>query len=290
MNNMQSDSIWAAAMKDMRQPGHAQQPSVLDILDHHMPPAHLHEIFAANAADIASAFGLAQILAHGLGAQLAESDHMERAAKARPCFWVRAAGRAQLPPLHAPGMADMGHDVGDYYQVHAPDALAALRAGADIARCGGVGMVVIEIAGHPKILDLTATRRLALAAEKNGTSVILLRVDARPMPSAAYSRWQTSAAPSRALPANAPGGPCFDMELLRHRKFMGGITARLEWDSAERKFRQMMMDKDSDKKTDSEKNSGRKIRANAGGDKTAFGHISALSARQSPHPVRQSAA
>ena len=67
------------------------------------------------------------------------------------------------------------------------------------------------------LLDLTASRRLALAAEQSGVTLLMLRLEAEPVPSAADTRWAVSAAPSQALEANAPGPPQLEIELLRRR-------------------------------------------------------------------------
>jgi protein ImuA len=86
-------------------------------------------------------------------------------------------------------------------------------------------------------LDLTASRRLSLAAEKSGVPLLLLRMNAEPVPSAAETRWRVAAAPSHALPGNAPGMPCFDVELLRCRSRPAGQSWRLEWDRDRKLFR-----------------------------------------------------
>src|SRR5690606_33522627 len=91
------------------------------------------------------------------------------------------------------------------------------RAGVDALRCNELGVVVIELWGDPPALDLTASRRLALAAETSGVSALLLRMGAAAGPSAARTRWQVSAAPSVPLAANAPGYPGWNIELLRQR-------------------------------------------------------------------------
>ncbi len=91
--------------------------------------------------------------------------------------------------------------------------------------------------GRMPELDLTASRRLLLAAKQSGVSLLLLRVDAMPMASAAETRWQVTAAPSRALAANAPGAPCFDVKLLRCRSRPAGQSWRLEWDRDRKLFR-----------------------------------------------------
>src|SRR3546814_10143689 len=64
-----------------------------------------------------------------------------------------------------------------------PDPLAVLRAAADVVRCPEAGVAVVELWRNPRQLDLTASRRLALAAETSGVTVLLLRVSALPAPS-----------------------------------------------------------------------------------------------------------
>jgi protein ImuA len=143
----------------------------------------------------------------------------------------RAGGR-----LCAAGLAELGFDPDRLIQISAPDTLAVLRAGADSVKCGQVGAVVIEPWGKAPLLDLTASRRLSMAAAASGVLTLMLRVDAVPVPSAAQTRWEVASAPSAPLAACAPGFPAFDISLLRHRGGISGLAARLEWNRDERKF------------------------------------------------------
>ncbi|HXG80733.1 MAG TPA: hypothetical protein VNJ05_02925 [Sphingomicrobium sp.] len=179
--------------------------------------AALHEIYAASTSDATSAAAFALLLAW-------------RASKGRPILWVREEANVRhngKPYGH--GLADLGIAPTALFLVDAPDTIAALRAGADISRCGAVGAVIIEPVGKAPALDLTASRRLSLAAGQTGVMALVLRTGAQPVPSAAHTRWQVASAPSTPLPANAPGSPAFDVTLLRHRRGIAGIDARLEW-------------------------------------------------------------
>lgn len=181
--------------------------------------AALHEVFAAESDDSAAASAFATMLAL-------------RAAPATPTiFWVREE-RAERSGgrLYAPGLIDLGADPAHIIGVQAADARAALRTGADIARCDAVGVVIIELYGKVPLLDLTASRRLSLAAAKSGVLTLLVRVSATPQPSAAQTRWQVRAAPSAPNPANAPGHPALMIELLRHRGGVPGFATQIEWD------------------------------------------------------------
>jgi protein ImuA len=224
-----------AAQLEHKQSGDFR-PDISTILHDHLPLDRLHEIFAATAADAASALAFMQLLSQSL---LIDKVGVP------PCFLIRLTspeiGASQigpsLPRVDAVGLNSLGLDPAGYLQVHAPDIRAMLCAAADIARCPAAGAVLLEVHGNPRLVDLTATRRLALAAEKSGVIVLLLRINANPTPSAAYSRWQIRSAASQPLPGNAPGFARFAVEMLRHRKFMAASTALLEWDHEQHRFR-----------------------------------------------------
>lgn len=145
--------------------------------------------------------------------------------------WVRDDPAERLGgKLHGEGLGELGIDPARVLIVRPSDTLGLLRAGADIVKCSGVGAVVLEPRGKAAMVDLTASRRLSLAAAKSGVTVFLLRIGSDPMPSAAQTRWRVAAAPSEPLPGNAPGPPAFDIDLLRHRGGIEGVTARIAWD------------------------------------------------------------
>ncbi|MFT6474113.1 hypothetical protein [Qipengyuania profunda] len=107
------------------------------------------------------------------------------------------------------------------------DALFALEEGL---RCRDLAFVVGEIAGNPKALDFTASRRLTLAGEKHGVPLFLVRIDAARDLSSARMRWEIASAPSAAphWNAQAPGLPRWQAELFRARAHAPG-----EWLLAE---------------------------------------------------------
>ena len=191
--------------------------------------AALHELLAGGVADQPAAVAVALGLAG-------------RAAQGRPLLWVRqdAQGMAMGRP-HPPGLAELGLDPAQLLLVRTADAMATLRAGADGARCAALGAVLIEPFGAPRQLDLTASRRLSLAAQATGVFTLLLRgLPATPgaaTPSAAQTRWLVASRPSRALAANAPGPPAAGLRLLRHRRGLGEQEWHVEWDCEQRAFR-----------------------------------------------------
>lgn len=190
----------------------------------------LHEVFARSPADSVAAAGFSAMLAIRVPGEI---------------IWLRQARTARSVP-YPPGLAEIGLDPARLVLVTLPDVTALLRAAADAVRCPGVGVVMVSVAGNPRLLDLTATRRLALAAERTGATVLLTRVAAKENPSAARTRWRVAAAPSAPLAGMAPGAPLAGMapgaptlrlELPRRR---GGPPAGpwvMEWDRAERCLR-----------------------------------------------------
>jgi len=185
----------------------------------------VHEIHArAGDAGAVSGFGLA---AAALAAQ------------ARAVLWVCPKfGSLEAGRPYGPGLHEYGIDPADFIIASTRSDMETLQAALEGARCAGLGAVLVEIWGDPGALDLTATRRLALACEASGARVFLLRVGARLLhPSVAHARWRVTPAPSRALAAKAPGAPAFLARLERHRGGWPEQTFYLEWDRDARELR-----------------------------------------------------
>jgi protein ImuA len=127
----------------------------------------------------------------------------------RPWLWVQ-----DLPP-------GLRHRLIHVAAKTPEDALFALEEGL---RCRDLAFVVGEIAGNPKALGFTASRRLSLATEKHGTPLWLIRIDAARDLSSARMRWNVCAAPS--VPprwnAQASGPPAWHAELFRARNHPPG--------------------------------------------------------------------
>ena len=195
------------------------------------PAAQLHEIYGTEAEDGPAATGFAVALAlagHGRGCATA------------PILWVRQQGRGD-GRLHATGLLDLGLAPDALVLAEVPDPAALLRVAADAARCSGLGTVIVETHGRVPGLDLTATRRLMLAAEASGVTVLSVRLAAQVEPSAAASRWGIAAMPSRTLPGDvfgtpAPGRPAFLVECLRRRGGPAGTRWPVEWNRETRHF------------------------------------------------------
>ena len=143
--------------------------------------------------------------------------------RGKPLLWVQErmaileAGRVYPPGLPFP----------DIIHVEARDARAALWAMEEGLRCAALGAVIGELWGDPRALDFTATRRLAVAAEKSGVAAWLVRLGRTPNLSGARMRWRVASAPSLAntFDPRAPGAAAWDAELFRARGFAPGRWA-----------------------------------------------------------------
>jgi len=134
---------------------------------------------------------------------------------AKPLLWVqdrmaiRESGR-----IHPPGLPSQ-----NLIHVTARDAKDALWAMEEGVRCAALSAVIGELWGDPRALDFTATRRLAVAAERSGVACWLVRLGGTANLSGARMRWRIASAPSLTHPLDprAPGLPTWDADLFRAR-------------------------------------------------------------------------
>lgn len=216
--------------KEVFASGHA---SLDAYLDGGFQRGQLHEIFAKTAEDNGSATNFAAMVALcGL-----EQD--------KGILWLRTIGAMRKGGrFHPAGLVELGGDPGALFMAVAPDDKALLQSASDALRCDAFGVVIVECWGSPSILDLTACRRLTLAAGRSGVTAIMLRLDAREQHSTASTRWSVGTATSTPLTANAPGHPTFDLSLLRRRAGPSDKSWLVEWDRDERSFRRCVQAQD----------------------------------------------
>ncbi|MGB3407219.1 MAG: hypothetical protein WBA67_06960 [Jannaschia sp.] len=157
------------------------------------------------------------------GMVLAQLDALGR--QGGPILWVqdrRAAQEGGLP--YARGIAGVtGLDM-PILRVAARTAAEALWAMEEGLECAALSAVIGEIWGSPKVLDFTATKRLALRSGRSGVPLWLLRPDSEPALSVAPDRWRVESAPSstNTLDPRAPGAAQWMAELFRSRRTRPG--------------------------------------------------------------------
>ena len=190
-----------------RQPGQPPAPLGLAPLDAALPGGGLAR--GAVHAVIGSAAGAFAVLVTGRidGAVL---------------WCVDAGARAGL---YGPGLAALGLDPARLIVARCVDRTDMLWAMEEGLRCPALAMVIGEPSGA---LDLTASRRLQLAAEAGGGLGLVLGRDGESLaPNALESRWRINAAPSR-----AGWGWRVTLERCRGAAAAAGGQWMVEWDEA----------------------------------------------------------
>jgi protein ImuA len=166
-------------------------------------------------AGVAVGFGLA------LAAQTLSATSAARAA----VLWVReAAAVVETGAAYAPGLAAFGLSPDHLVIVEARTPVDALRAALEGARCAALSAVVLETVAP---IDLTASRRLKLAAEKSGVAVVLVRLGGHGEPNAAQIRWRVQAAPQA---PDRMRRTAFEMIVLKSPSGLDGRSCIVEWD------------------------------------------------------------
>jgi protein ImuA len=123
------------------------------------------------------------------------------AAQAGGLVWIRLSGADGFGAPWPPGLAAFGVDASRTVFVRVARAGDALWAGEEALRTPGLAAVILEAGAK---LDLTAARRLQLAAEAGGAFGLVLRPARHEALALARSRWRLAAAPS-AIPDWAQG-------------------------------------------------------------------------------------
>ena len=135
----------------------------------------------------------------------------------KPWLWVQERmAILESGRLYPPGL---GTNARQLIHVTARDAREALWTMEEGLRCGHLGAVIGELYGDPQALDFTATRRLAVAAERHGVAAIFIRLGGHANLSGARLRWRIASSPSLAhmLNPKAPGVAAWEAELFRAR-------------------------------------------------------------------------
>lgn len=125
-----------------------------------------------------------------------------------------------------PGLVSFGLQPDRICFLDLPREKDVLWAAEEALRCKPVTAVVAEISN----IDLTASRRLQLAAEQSGAPAFLMRLNPKSLgATASVTRWRIKPLPSTA-PDGLPGVgfPAFEVELIKVR---GGRTGQwmMEW-------------------------------------------------------------
>ena len=181
----------------------------------------LHEVFAMTGHEV-SATGFVM----GLALRVVKTKHL---------LWIgQDFSTQEFGRLSPTGLFELGVDPARVLFLSTVNAGDGLRAANDALSCATLGAVVLEISGRPKVLDLVASRRLALAATQKSVTAFLLRLGAEPDASTAETRWLVGATASKEKDGDW-GYPAFEVSLIRNRHGKTGHWF-MEWNCDQRIF------------------------------------------------------
>ena len=182
----------------------------------------LHEIAAADHRSCPAALGFLLALTSTIYGGPEPAVRPRRA-----ILWPLAKQMHAFGTPYAPGLRFFGLDPSRIVLVRCLTARDCLWAMEEGLRLGGVAAV---IGARTKAMDLTASRRLQLAAEQSATPVFLVRNYNDSTPSAAVTRWCIAPAPSVRDEFGFAKNACFRVALEYAR---GGKMGEwvMEWNS-----------------------------------------------------------
>lgn len=134
---------------------------------------------------------------------------------------------------YGPGIALLGLPLHRLLILRVARGLDVLWAMEEALKSHAIAAVLAEL--PEDAADLTASRRLSLAARAGGGLGLLLRRRPCPLPSAAITRWEIAAAPSLPDRFGGLGRTVFDLSLSRNRRGRCGRWI-VSWNHEERIF------------------------------------------------------
>ncbi|HET7681796.1 MAG TPA: hypothetical protein VFK79_16875 [Xanthobacteraceae bacterium] len=183
----------------------------------------LHELAPAGALHLGAAAGFALALA-------------ARAGPRKPILWIQPDfASMEAGALYGPGLTALGLPMQQALLLRVARPTDVLWAMEEGLKSRVLSAIVAELTDEGAAADLTATRRLTLAAREVGGLGLLLRHRLSPEPSAAATRWEITAAPSQPDAFDGLGRTAFILSLLKNRRGPLGRWT-IEWDHHARVF------------------------------------------------------
>lgn len=169
--------------------GDQAAPRTFSLMDNPELPAiakgALHEVRGVAHPDRTAALGFLMALIARLQGARDEAGHLDT----RPLLWCeQVSGTLDFGPLYGPGLASFGLGPERFVVARVKTTAELLWAMEEGVRCGALSSVV-GCFGPKAGMDLTASRRLQLAAERTGTTVFLNRQPSDSLATVARSRW-----------------------------------------------------------------------------------------------------
>jgi protein ImuA len=183
----------------------------------------LHELAPAAPLHLGAAAGFALTLA-------------ARASERKATLWIQPefAG-TEAGMLYGPGLTALGLPMERLLLLRVARPVDVLWAMEEALKSRVLATVIAELTDDGTAADLTATRRLALAARDGGGLGFLLRHRISPESSAAATRWDIAAAPSIPDAFGGLGRTAFTLSLVKNRRGPFGRWT-VEWNPHEHSF------------------------------------------------------
>jgi protein ImuA len=194
-----------------------------DILQGGLVSAALHEVAAVSWRDHGAAIGFILALA-------------TRVSSTRKTLWIQTDFAAHdSGAVYGPGYELFGLSLSELLILKAARPLDALWAMEEALKCRALASVICELPNEGALADLTATRRLTLAARESGSFAFLLRQRPSALTSSAETRWEIAAAPGVRDRFGGLGCTALFASLTKNRR---GPTAqwKIVWNHHERAF------------------------------------------------------
>jgi protein ImuA len=204
-------------------------PALDDALQGGLALGALHELAPVSELQLGSALGFGLAIA-----ALAAAGGQQESGRQVLCIQTDFAALEAGTP-YGLGLDRLGLSMARLLIVRVAHPRDALWAFEEALKCPALAAVLAELPAAGAAADLTATRRLSLAAQAGGGLGLLLRHRLYPLPSAAMTRWQIAAAASEPDRFGGLGGTRFDLSLNRNRRGRCGRWIA-GWNHDERTF------------------------------------------------------
>lgn len=195
-----------------------------DVLRGGLASASLHEIAPAAVRDVGAAAGFAFALA--ARAAQGGGDTL--------CIQTDFAA-LESGDIYGPGCDLFGLPTRQLLILKVSRPLDALWAMEEALKCRALASVIVELPQDGSSADLTATRRLTLAAREGGSLGFLLRHRPSSLTGSVETRWEVAAAPGRPDQFGGLGRTAFVLSLTKNRHGQAGRWP-VVWDHHERVF------------------------------------------------------
>jgi protein ImuA len=190
----------------------------------------VHEVAPVTPVHLGAAFGFAlAIIVRALG-------YAGKSGRAAQALWIEtdyAALEGGKP--YGTGLDLFGVPMDRLLILRVPRPIDALWAFEEALKSPALAAVIAELPEGGAAADLTATRRLLLAARAGNGLGLLLRHRSAACSTAAMSRWEVAAAPSEPDRFGSLGRTAFDLSLSKNRR---GRCSRfiVSWDHESKSF------------------------------------------------------